>query len=257
MAYSQNVTPSLDPYVYQDGQLLLDWYGWCLATVETAFGTPRLYPSAWEGWLNTEQRHEDREFPVGVYFPIWFSGYSGYGHVAICFVDGDGSMNIWTSPYQHVPYFYTGYHSVDQLAAGYGVSYVGWSEDLASVRLIQPVPVEVPPQPAPPEPVQVPEPAPPTIDPVPDPIVIVEPTDPTPPPVPVEPVPQPVQPSFNLKKLLVKAAVTFGEAFAAAAPFVDGVHKLALAGAIGAGLSAAWNLVIWPWLGEFLNKESK
>lgn len=139
MAYKQLVTPDLDPFVYVNGAVLNDWYGWCLATVECAYNSPRLYPNAWAGWLDAKAKHQDRSFPVGVYFPIWFSGYGGLGHVAIAFVNTDGSMGIWTSPFTHVPYFYTGYTSVDALARGYGVSYVGWSEDIAGMSVIAPV----------------------------------------------------------------------------------------------------------------------
>lgn len=137
MAWKQDVSPNLDPYVYVNGVLLGDWYGWCLATVVYAFSTPYSGPNAWSGWVNYAQnKHADRNWPVGVYFPIWFSGYGGLGHVAIAYINTDGAMNIWTSPFKHVPYFYTGYNSVDALAAGYGVQYVGWSEDIAGKTII-------------------------------------------------------------------------------------------------------------------------
>src|SRR5665213_3918779 len=98
--WKQLVTPNLDPYVYVNGALLTDWYGWCLATIECSFNSPRLYPNAWAGWLDSKARntvHEDRNWPVGVYFPIWFSGYKGLGHVAIAYVNPNGTMGIWTS----------------------------------------------------------------------------------------------------------------------------------------------------------------
>jgi len=206
MAWNQIVTPDLDPYVYNNGQLLYDWYGMCLATVETAFGSPRLYANAWEAYNDTTARHEDQNFPVGVYFPIWFSGYSDMGHVAICYVNSDGSMGIWTSPYTHVPYFFTGYNNINALASGYGVTYVGWSEDIAGLRVIvwtddtppapvpvptpdqtpppaDPLPVETPPAPdsVPPAPSVPPSPAPPpAITPDPTPVVVPTPESPNP-----------------------------------------------------------------------------
>lgn len=138
MGWRQDVTPNLDPYVYNGGTLLTDWYGWCLATVRAAFSSPFSGPNAWSGWTSYAQhKHEDRDFPVGVYFPIWFSGYGGLGHVAIAYINDTGSMNIWTSPYTHTPYFYTGYHDIDALARGYGVTYAGWSEDIAGQRVIE------------------------------------------------------------------------------------------------------------------------
>lgn len=138
MDYKQDVTPNLDPTVSSDGVVLTDWYEWCLATVETAFGTPRLYPTAWAAWEAATIKHQDQNWPIGVYFPIWFSGAGGDGHVAFAYVNSNGSMGIWTSPYEHVPYFYTGYGSVAALADGYHVTYVGWSEDLSGIRLIEP-----------------------------------------------------------------------------------------------------------------------
>lgn len=138
--WKQLKTPNLDPVVYNGGVALNDWYGWCLATVETAFGTARSYPTAWAAWQATTKKHEDRNWPIGVYFPLWFSGWGGAGHVAFAFINNSGQMNIWTSPYTHIPYFYTGYHDVDVLAKGYLVTYVGWSEDLAGSSLIEFVP---------------------------------------------------------------------------------------------------------------------
>lgn len=141
MSYKQIVAPNLDPVVYENGKPLLDWCGWCLATVECAFGTARTGRTAWDEWTNyVHKKHADRNWPRGVYFPIWFSGYGGEGHVAIAYVNSAGAMNIWTSPYEHIPYFNTQYHDVDTLARGYGVTYVGWSEDIGGSTLIEPIP---------------------------------------------------------------------------------------------------------------------
>jgi hypothetical protein len=139
MEYRQLRQPNLDPIVYNRGKLLTDWYGMCLATVETAFDTPRLYPNAWTAWNENPDRHQDRNWPRNVYFVIFFTGAGGDGHIAIAFVDSNGNMKIWTSPYTHVPTFYTGYTSVDALARGYGITYMGWSPSLAGVQLIAPV----------------------------------------------------------------------------------------------------------------------
>ena len=145
MKYRQLVTPNLDPTVYNAGKILLDWYGWCLATIETAFGTARIYPNAWAAWLATTKKHEDKDFPRNVYFPIFFSGSNGDGHIALAYVNDNGQMGIWTSPYKHTPYFFTGYTSVDQLAAAYHVTFVGHSEDLAGTSIIEAVPDPTPP----------------------------------------------------------------------------------------------------------------
>lgn len=184
----------------------------------------------------------------------------GYGHVEMVLSADQNGVNV-SAQNSKGPYVAEEFRPWNRVVGGL----IGWLSYNGFNELTSPQPEPTPTPQSTPDPVPVPEPTPtpapqpvltPEPAPVPDPDMVVEPTNPVPTPVPVEPVPTP-QPLFNLKKLLVKAAVTFGEAFAAAAPFVDGVHKLALAGAIGAGLSAAWNLVIWPWLGEFLNKESK
>ena len=118
--------------VFQGGQVLNDWYGWCYAVAWTAFKGRVTNPTAWAAWLATAYPHKDRNLPSGVYVPIWFSGYGGAGHVAL-YKDGQ----IWTSPYTHKAYF-DRFNSIDALARYYGVTYVGWSEDIGGVRVVQP-----------------------------------------------------------------------------------------------------------------------
>lgn len=134
MVYKQLATPNLDPYVYNNGKLLTSWAGWCLATVQTAFNSSRTSPTAWSEWLNVvKYKHQDRNLPSGVYVPIWFSGAGGDGHVAF-YKDG----TVWTSPRTAKPYFDT-YNSIDAVAKAYGVTYVGWSEDIGNKRVVEPV----------------------------------------------------------------------------------------------------------------------
>lgn len=143
MGWKQDISPNVNDQSLVvffgrigQGNPLGDWYGDCAAVVRNAFGIVEPQGStAWQIYSEFNQiNHEDRNWPIGVYFPIWFSGYGGAGHVAIAYWNGT-SMQIWTSPYTHKPYF-DHYTDVDRLASGYGVTYAGWSEDFAGVRLI-------------------------------------------------------------------------------------------------------------------------
>lgn len=119
--------------------------GRCLQYSETVFGHPGVGDTAWDEWNNTKLKHRDRNFPSGVAFPVWFD-WSGnikwsdgvirwgrYGHVAV--MAGDGT--IYSSPLSGVGR--ATFPSVDALtrAFGNGMTYVGWSEDIANVKVIE------------------------------------------------------------------------------------------------------------------------
>lgn len=114
--------------------------GWCLSYARRVFGAPVVEASAWAGWMSTEHPHEDRNWPKGVAFPVWFdwtgdvgSGRFQYGHVAVMVADG----TVWSSPLSG--YGRAWFKTVDDLtrAFGGGMSYVGWSEDISDVRVIK------------------------------------------------------------------------------------------------------------------------
>ena len=137
--WKQTKTPNLDPYIKQGNVTLTDWLGWCLAYVQSAFGTGWAGATAWLGWTTIAKiKHSDRNIPGGVYVPIWFDGYwngQRLGHVAI-WKDG----KIWSSPVTHKPYADT-WTSIEAVERAYGMKYVGWSEDLGGTRVIEWVPV--------------------------------------------------------------------------------------------------------------------
>lgn len=192
MGWQQVITPNTNDatlYVYSGGKALTDWYGMCLAVMRSAFGLPPHGATAWDCYSNYNQvNHEDRNWPRNVWFPIWFSGYGGAGHTCLMYIDDNSAITIKTSPYTHKAYFDT-YTDVDRLARGYGVTYVGWSEDVAGERVIQWVDPPPPPQAAPaPEPTPPEVPSEPTPDPVPEPEA--PPAVPTVPSVPEPTVPQ-------------------------------------------------------------------
>lgn len=132
--WKQLRTPNLDPVVYVGGKILYNWLGWCLAVAQVMFGVPRLHPHAWAGWNATAHKHRDRNLPKGVYVPIWFDGWwngQRYGHVAI-YKDG----KIWSSPISNKPYADV-WTSIEQVERNYGMTYVGWSEDIGGVRVVE------------------------------------------------------------------------------------------------------------------------
>lgn len=119
----QLVTPNLD---------VRTTLGFCLNYVQTAYLAPNAGVSAWWAWNNsTELRHEDSDLPSGVYVPVWFSGYQGLGHVAI-YKDG----TVYSSPYTNKTTHDT-LGSIAEAERVYGVKYVGWSEDIAGLKVIE------------------------------------------------------------------------------------------------------------------------
>ena len=135
--YKQLKIPNLDPFVYQNGEALTSWLGYCLAYVQTAFGSGWAGADAWQGWAMTKKKHKDRNFPKNVYFPIWFDGWWDgyrYGHVAIAHYDGS-SLKIWSSPITNKPYADI-WTSIEQVEQNYGMTFVGWSEDIGGTTVI-------------------------------------------------------------------------------------------------------------------------
>ncbi len=130
MSWNQTTTPNLDPIIHQEGRALSDWLGWCLAYVQTAFGTGWAGSTAWDCWENhTVNKHTDRNLPSGVYVPIFFSGYHGQGHTAI-YKDG----TVWSSPISHKPTADV-WGSIAEVERHYGVVYAGWAEGLGGVQV--------------------------------------------------------------------------------------------------------------------------
>lgn len=130
--YDQIVTPNLDPYLYDEGKQLNTWLGWCLLYVQTSYGAGWAGSTAWDAWsYRVTNKHEnDWNLPSGVYVPIWFSGYYGMGHVAI-YKDG----TIWSTPISSKPFADT-WSSIQEVEEEYGVTYVGWSEDIGGTQVI-------------------------------------------------------------------------------------------------------------------------
>lgn len=136
MAWKQLVSPNLDPEITEGKKVLTDWLGWCLAYAKNAYGAfGNTGDTAWKAWSNCQFGHTD-DLPSGVYLPIWFSGYQGMGHVSIYYKRPDGQIQIWSSPISHKPYADV-WSSIGEIERRYGVKYVGWSEDIAGVKVIE------------------------------------------------------------------------------------------------------------------------
>ena len=125
--YKQLVTPNLNTRAQM---------GMCLEYVQNAFGSGWAGSYALEGWKKVNKvNHANHDIPSGVYVPIWFSGmWNGfnYGHVAI-YKDG----KIYSSPYTNKTTHDT-LGSIVEVERIYGMSFIGWSEDIGGTRVIIP-----------------------------------------------------------------------------------------------------------------------
>ena len=176
MAWQQTRYPNLDNdpnhplYVYVGGQLLYDWYCWCLAVCLASVGSGWTADCDWTAWEVNPNKHFDYEIPDGVFVFIYYKG-GAYGHVAIARRSG-AKVQIWSSPYTHkatYDYFEGDIQVINKVGAIYGVSYVGWSEtigDTAIAKYVAPAPATPTPEPTP-----EPEPEPEPVEPIPDPVI--------------------------------------------------------------------------------------
>ena len=167
MAWKQILKPNLDDnpnnplYVWQNGQILTDWYGWCLAVVAASYGAKGSSYSAKTAWQSCGTKHRDRNIPEGVYVPLWYEG-GDFGHVVIGYRSGN-NLTVWSSPYTHIATFqkFSGEMNwlLDYIGNGYLCgSFSGWSETVLDSRVIEAY-SESKPQPKPePEPEPEPEP---------------------------------------------------------------------------------------------------
>ena len=168
----QDRVPNLDNdpnhplYVYVGGQLLYDWYCWCLAVCLASVGSGWTADCAWTAWNVNPNKHFDYNIPDGIFVFIYYKG-GDYGHVAIARRCG-GKVQIWSSPYTHkatYDYFEGDTQVINKVGAIYGVSYVGWSEtcgDTATAHMVQDAPA--------PAPTPEPQPEPEPVEPIPDPV---------------------------------------------------------------------------------------
>lgn len=118
--------------------------GLCLSFADDYFGIPHAEPTATVAWNKTVNKHLDRNFPTDTIVPIWFTFKNKAGgdlgsHIAAHRPDGVIVSSPWESGTTHAEL-----NSIEQLIGIYSdngknpMTYLGWSEDIAGVRIIQP-----------------------------------------------------------------------------------------------------------------------
>lgn len=129
-----------------------DQAGFCLRFQQRVFpGSPvTYYPTARSAWDNSGFQHA--EYPDGsAIVPITYSWcgtingvYQDWGHAAV-FVPGRGILSSPGSGYGH-----QWFSSIDELARAWGLTYLGWTEDVGGFRVVDYVADPAPaPEPAP------------------------------------------------------------------------------------------------------------
>lgn len=135
MAYKQLKTPNLNH---------TDFPGWCLRFVRNSFDIESKYEYAWQAWEASKTKHTG-DLPGDAAVPVWFT-WTGtidgvtrnWGDVAIHVpgkgvfgtpMRGGGNSNAWHPSVQ-----------ARAKALGGGAKYVGWTEDVNDVRVVEYVP---------------------------------------------------------------------------------------------------------------------
>lgn len=136
----QKIKPFLDDsklYVYSGGKMLTDWYGWCLAVADAAFGVAPFAASAIKAWEVNKTKYTGggMTIPIGIYVPVFYRG-GQHGHVVIAYRDAYDHIRVWSSPYTHKAYFdyFEGpvVSTLDNIGKKYGCSYIGWTPTLGN-----------------------------------------------------------------------------------------------------------------------------
>lgn len=107
--------------------------GMCLRNVRMGYDIASKYDDAWTAWTRTQQ-HKNRNYPAGVYVPIFFSYTTtiggvrkNYGHIGVRYPDG----RFWSDGNVHA--------SVEAYEKNHAPVFVGWGESVNDVRVIQEV----------------------------------------------------------------------------------------------------------------------
>lgn len=112
--------------------------GWCLQYVRQAYGLEARYASATEAWEKSTSKHRDRNFPEGIWTPVWYGiDVEPLGHVVLRAPDG---RVYSTSDYSGWPVIHDSLEALEAFYAYYGMilQYRGWTEDVAGFAVMEP-----------------------------------------------------------------------------------------------------------------------
>lgn len=104
--------------------------GSCLAFVQSVYGAPVQYKSAWQAWENVDGKQSGRDMPP-VSVPVWFSHYGTYGNPPT--YDNWGHVIAWIPSegrFISSPGSGTGsqwFDSISAVESYFRASFVGWS----------------------------------------------------------------------------------------------------------------------------------
>ncbi len=108
--------------------------GYCLAYTEDVFATPHLYYNATEGWGKAQFKHTDQP-DASIAVPIWFSFDDPDGHVCVW-----ANNQVYSTTAQGMKTFANIQALLNYMNNGTineHMVYLGWSEDLATVRIVE------------------------------------------------------------------------------------------------------------------------
>lgn len=107
--------------------------GMCLKNTRLGYGIGPVYATAWDAWNGTIQ-HRNRNYPAGVYTPIFFEYVTtiggvkkNWGHIGVRYPDG----RFWTDGEV--------FSSVEAYERARVPKMVGWGESVNNVRVIEKV----------------------------------------------------------------------------------------------------------------------
>jgi len=102
----------------------------CLQYTRGWVGIGPKYPTALAAWNHATVKHPDEFPPVGAVVPVWFDSDDPAEHVALHL--GDGSVVTVNGA------TVTRYESIKAMCKAWGITYLGWAEDLNGVTVYTP-----------------------------------------------------------------------------------------------------------------------